>query len=542
MVELSGQIATTILNADGVVSGRKPCSPVMISLWLAIFVVLGTVVPAACVAQVQPVADRVTALVPSLEAYLEQGMRTFDSPGLAIGIVADDRLVYSKGFGVRGKSAAAPVDTRTLFQIGSTTKAFLAATIALMVDRGKLHWDDRIIDLDPEFQLQDPWVTREFRVFDLLAQRSGLPPEVNDGLGMFAYPEADLINSLRYVTPVSSFRSTFAYTNITHLLAGRIVAKLAGTSDWNAVLQKEFLDPLGMKDTSYTAAAMQASANHAMGYRWSPQGTTEVPFSQIFPYDYYGAGDMNSNIDEMARWMQLQLGKGEFDGHRLVSEANLELTHQPRIAISNNLSYASGWVDQQTQNGDIVWHNGGTTSFGAYVGLSPTRKVGVIVLTNEVNVGFPDAIGWWTLDRILGNPEVDHAADRHRAAVADFESQTKQFARPPDARPPLPAEAFVGDFTNRAFGKAAITLENGAPVMTFTATGAAVRLDPWDGSVRTASYVQAGRFAAMAEALGPLPVGFVQLQMDRNGRRNLLRLTFSDGQGYDFAREPALKP
>jgi Beta-lactamase len=251
---------------------------------------------------------------------------------------------------------------------------------------------------------------------------------------------------------------------------------------------------------------------------------------------------MNSNIDEMARWVRLQLGKGELDGHRLVSEANLELTHQPRIAISNNLSYALGWVDQRTQNGDIVWHNGGTTSFGAYVGLLPARNVGVIVLTNEVNVGFPDAIGLWTLDRILDNPDVDHVADRHRAAVADFESQTKQFARPPDARPALPAEAFVGDFTNRAFGKASVTLENDAPVMTFIATGAALRLVPWDGNVRTATYVQAGRFAAMAQALGPLPVGFVQLQMDRNGRQNLLRLTFSDGQGYDFAREPALKP
>src|SRR3984957_14294656 len=223
MVALSGQIPTTILNAGCVVGGSKSCQRIIVSLWLPIFVTLRPVVHAGG-ALAQPVVDRVTALVPSLEAYLEQGMRTFDSPGLAIGIVADNRLVYSKGFGVRSKSATAPVDTRTLFQIGSTTKAFLAATIALMVDRGKLHWDDRIIDLDPEFQLQDPWVTREFRVFDLLPQRSGLPPEANDGLGMFAYPEGDLINSLRYVTPVFSFRSTFSYTNITHMLAGRIVA------------------------------------------------------------------------------------------------------------------------------------------------------------------------------------------------------------------------------------------------------------------------------------------------------------------------------
>ena len=102
--------------------------------------------------------------------------------------------------------------------------------MAIMVDRGKLHWDDRVVDLDPEFQLKDPWVTREFRVFDLLAQRSGLPPYANDVLGMFGFDEAAMIRSLRHVEPVSSFRSTFAYTNITHLLAGRIVAEAAGAA------------------------------------------------------------------------------------------------------------------------------------------------------------------------------------------------------------------------------------------------------------------------------------------------------------------------
>jgi CubicO group peptidase (beta-lactamase class C family) len=147
-------------------------------------------------------------------------------------------VVYAKGFGVRNKGGA-PVDTQTIFQIGSTTKAFLSATIAIAVDQGKLHWDDRIVDLDPDFQMRDPWVTREFRVFDLLAQRSGLPPYVNDFFGVLGFDRSTLIRSLRYVEPVSSFRSTFAYTNITHILAGRIVAKAEGAADWNVALQKE---------------------------------------------------------------------------------------------------------------------------------------------------------------------------------------------------------------------------------------------------------------------------------------------------------------
>ena len=163
-----------------------------------------------------PMEARISALIPDLEAYIQRGMKAYDVPGVAIGIVTGDRLVYAKGFGVRSKSGGAPVDPRTVFQIGSLTKAFLAATMAIMVDRGKLNWDDRVVDLHPGFQLKDPWVTREFRAFDLVAQRSGLPPQVNHLLGLSGYPESALIRSLRHVEPVSSFRSTFAYTNVTH--------------------------------------------------------------------------------------------------------------------------------------------------------------------------------------------------------------------------------------------------------------------------------------------------------------------------------------
>src|SRR5437016_10453930 len=122
-----------------------------------------------------------------------------------------------------------------------------------------------------------------------------------------------MIRSLRYVEPVSSFRSTFAYTNITHLIAGRVVAKAEVEADWNAVLRNEILDPLGMKDSSYTAEAINAAPNHAQGYRYVPDGSVEVPFTQ-FPYNFGGAGDVNSNIEDMAHWVSLHLGNGRFAG------------------------------------------------------------------------------------------------------------------------------------------------------------------------------------------------------------------------------------
>ena len=154
-------------------------SSVTTSALLAAAITLAVAVHRAAAAAPTPpeasIEQQVQALVPSLEDYIATNMKAFDVPALAIGIVAGDKLIYAKGFGVRRKGGA-PVDTQTIFQIGSATKAFLSATMAIAVDRAKLHWDDRVVDLDPDFQMRDPWVTREFRFFDLAAQRSGLPP------------------------------------------------------------------------------------------------------------------------------------------------------------------------------------------------------------------------------------------------------------------------------------------------------------------------------------------------------------------------------
>jgi CubicO group peptidase (beta-lactamase class C family) len=477
------------------------------------------------------------ALIPEIETYTADGMKAFNAPGLALGIVANDRLVYGKGFGVRSKAGGEPVDTRTVFQIGSTTKAFLATTLAIMVDRGKLRWDDRVVDLDPDFQLKDPWVTREFRVFDLLAQRSGLPPYANDALGLLGLAEPALIRSLRYVEPVSSFRSTFAYTNITHLLAGRVVAKAAGAADGDTVLRQELLEPLGMKDSSYTADAIEAAANHAKGHRWTPEGTIEVPFTQLFPYDFGGAGDINSTIDDMAGWVRLQLGNGTLEGRRVVSPEGLAFTRTPKVALSDKASYALGWVIQQTPNGTIVWHNGGTAAFGAFVGMVPDKSIGVIVLSNETNVGFPDAIGRWMLDRVLGNTKVDHVADALKAAEANFGTAAQLFAKPVHPRPFPPVAPLAGTFANPSFGKAEVALDGDKLVMELQATGAKLQLEPWDGDVFTAQLMSLGRFAAMADNLGPLPNGFVQFQIAKRAELNLLRLSFDDGQAYEFRRE-----
>ena len=483
------------------------------------------------------VEQRVEALVPSLEEYIASNMKRFDLPGLAIGIVAGDKLIYAKGFGVRGRGGA-PVDTETVFQIGSTTKAFLVTTMAIAVDQGKFHWDDRVIDLAPDFRLSDPWVTREFRLFDLPAQRSGLPPYANDAFNALGFDRSTSIRALSYVEPVSSFRTTFAYTNVTHILAGRIVAKVEGAADWNAVLQSELLDPLGMKDTTYSAPAIVASPNHAKGHRYTTEGSVEVPFQPMSPYELDGAGDINSNIDDMAKWVCLQLAGGAIpNGKRIVSAENLTYTHTPKVAVNDKMSYALGWVVQQTPNGSIIWHNGGTYGFGAMVALQPDRNLGIIVLSNESNSGMPDAVALWALDRVLGNPTVDHAAERFDLAKKQYSDGVKQYVRPADPQPSPPLAPLAGNFANVGFGRAVLRTDGEPATFELVGSGARLRLDPWNGAVYTATLMPDAKFATIAANLGPLPVAFAQFQNDQDGKPSILRLTFSDGQAYDFKRE-----
>lgn len=517
------------IPANRAIAPARPRPPLMLVLALA------TLCPGAAGAD-EAMEARVRDLAPKLEDYIGQKMADFDLPGLAIGIVVGDELVYAKGFGVRRKGGE-PVDPATVFQIGSATKGFLATTIAIAVDEEQLDWDDRVIDRDPDFQMKDPWVTSEFRVADMLAQRSGLPPYANDSVGLLGYDQPAMIRSLRHVEPVTSFRSAFAYTNITHMLAQRVVARAMQQPEWDDVVRTEIFEPLGMSDSSFTAEAIEAAANTTAGHLWTADGTTEIPFTPIFPYGFGAAGSINSTVEDMAKWVRLQLGNGEFEGNRLVSEENLAVTKTPRVGMNDEYSYAMGWIVQSTPNGRVVWHNGGTTGYGAFVGTAPDHDVGVVILTNETNMGLPDALGEWTFDRLLENPEVDHVAAKLEGARKSDADANATFAPPAAPQPPPPLGPLAASYESPVFGEAEVTADGNELFLALGTSGARLKLAPWDGDVFTASLVPEGRFAPLVANLGPLPLGFVQFQADKTGKLVRLHLTMADGQAYDFARK-----
>jgi len=176
----------------------------------------------------------------NLEEVIKTSMARFDVPGMAVAVVQDDQVVFAKGFGVSNLNTNAQVNKDTLFGIASNTKAFTSAALAKLVDEGKLSWDDRVIDLLPEFRLYDSYVTREMRIRDLLSHRSGL------GLGqgdLMIWPSTDksiedILAGLKYLKPASSFRSQYAYNNLMFVTAGEVVARVSGMS-WNDYIEKK---------------------------------------------------------------------------------------------------------------------------------------------------------------------------------------------------------------------------------------------------------------------------------------------------------------
>jgi CubicO group peptidase (beta-lactamase class C family) len=338
--------------------------------------------------------EKILEAMPEYEAYVEQARLDWGVPSVAVAVIHNDEIVWWKGFGDE------PPDLNTVFAIGSTTKAFAAATLAIMVDDGGPGWDAKVVDHLPGFAMYDPWVTREMQVDDLLAQHTGLRPQALSALGSMGYSAEQIIRALRWSEPVTSFRSSYAYVNTPHLVAGELVANWAGVDNWEQVLSERLLEPLGMETTTWTAEGLDGNSNSAPGHARVDDEVRQIAAGP-FPYVFGPAGALNSNLHDMSRWVRLQLGNGEFEGKRLISEENLLVTRSPHTILSRGF-YCMGWLITATNGGVITWHNGGTPGHTTFVGLQPEEGLGVVVLSNLGGTQMPDAVGIRLFEAVKG--------------------------------------------------------------------------------------------------------------------------------------------
>jgi len=411
--------------------------------------------------------DAVDGIVPALEAYVRTAMRRADVPAVAVGIVAGDELAYARGFGTGADGQ--DVDADTAFEIGSATKPFLGATLALLVDRGLLSWDDRVVDHAPDFRLADPWVTKEMRIADLLAQRTGLAPYAADVLSLLGYAPEDSIAAFGRLPAQSSFRSEFAYQNVPHLVASRIVAEKVGARDWNEAVGDLLLAPLGMDASGTSAAVLTESDNATRGHQVLDGERREVaPVS--LPEGVYGAGSIVSTVRDMSRWIRFQLGRGRIDGREVLSREQHAVTWQPRVAVTGDfarrmeqvpgatqLSYATGWFVHSVPEGRIVEHGGTTLGYTSAVRLDPDRDLGVVVLTNQAHEGgIAIPIAKVALDLLQGREPHDPLAEPPAAAPPETADDA------PDDAPEAVRAALAGTYRHPVAGRMRLVERDGA--------------------------------------------------------------------------------
>ena len=474
------------------------------AFWCCLLLGAGNALAQATASQAAP-DDALPAQLQDFDAYVESVRRQFDVPGIAVAIVKDGEVVLERGYGVRELGKPGKVDAHTMFAIASNTKAITAAALSMLADEGKLSLDDRVIDHLPWFQMSDGYVTREMRVRDLLAHRSGLGLGAGD---LLYWPDSDysteeVARRLRHVPLTGSFRGQYAYDNILYGVAQLVVEKASGQS-YESFLRTRILEPLGMDETRFNARALRPGDNFAWGhYKTRFTGPLAVSPQSSWP-NLSGAAGLYSSVHDMSKWMRLQLDGGviggtDGSGKRLFSEKrqqamwsvitpmNVPKPAVPALAEAtpNFLGYGEGWNLSDYRGEKLVWHTGGWPGMVSRLTLVPEHKLGVIVLTSGELGGAFNAVTLRALDAYLGAPKTDWSAAYGAALAkqrgdADTSWQKHLAARDATSKPSLPLQKYAGTYRDPWYGDVTLTQEGGKLVMRFTRTRSLVgTLEHW---------------------------------------------------------------
>lgn len=331
-----------------------------------------------------------------LDKLIKETLTTFDVPGISVGVLKDGEIVYSKGHGIRSMATEKPMDSNTLVGVASNSKGFTCFALAMMVDAGKLNWDDKVRQYIPEFQLHDPWVTEEFTIRDLVTHRSGLPLGAGD---LMFFPEGsdftvqNIIDNLKHIEPESSFRSTFRYNNNFYIVAGEVLKRVSGLS-WEDFIETRIMNPVGMVNSKASYNRVTDRSNIIEAHT-----RTEGKVIQI-PHDWSAtanaAGGIMSNVPDMLTWAEFLInGAVTKSGERLLSEAQFNELWQLQTPLrvrpgdwygSHFRGYGLGWFLTDVKGGyKQVYHTGGLLGTVTQFTMIPELELAIVVLTNQMN-------------------------------------------------------------------------------------------------------------------------------------------------------------
>jgi CubicO group peptidase (beta-lactamase class C family) len=434
----------------------------MMCTWRAL--VVGTALASVRVVA-QPAAD--------FDKYVAQGVHDWHVPGLSVAVVKDDSIVFQKAYGVRDVTTGAPFDVHTRSAIGSTTKAMTVMALGLLVDEGKLSWDDRVIDHLPDFRLSDAYVTRDLRIRDLLTHRSGLGGE---GDLLWVTPdlsEQEIVRRMRYMPFESPLRTKFSYNNIMYQVAGDVVAQASGMP-WEQFLTTRIFEPLGMKETLPLVSATVGQPEITSAHVFKNDTLRVIPFQSTDQVK--AAGSVFSSISDMTKWMRFLLDSGKVGGKRLVSDSVFREIFKPEIIADRNLypaltlakphffTYGFGFFLQDYAGYEIAMHTGSIDGMCALIALVPEKHLGFYILENVDHAELRHALMYKAIDEWLGTGNRDWSGDLHkmfddrRATIVAARAKVQHDSAIPAS---LPIDRYAGTYRDSTFGDVVVTDEAG---------------------------------------------------------------------------------
>jgi CubicO group peptidase (beta-lactamase class C family) len=409
----------------------------------------------------------------NLDSYIEKAMGDWQVPGLAIAIVRDDQVIYHKGFGVRDIDRNDRIDKKTMFAIASNTKAFTVHALGLLVQEGKISWDDPVLKYLPDFQLYDPLVTRKITIRDLLCHRSGLGTWAGDLVWWGSTYTRDNMNErIRFIEPVDDFRATYHYNNLMFLVAGQIIPEVTGSS-WDNFLKERIFLPLQMRNTNTSIKDLDLSGNVALPHTVRNNEVVSVPYVNV---DISGpAGSINSCTADLVHWLQLQLDVGVFNGKQIIKQEIINEIRKSHIMVpisdkARNINphtqlsaYALGWFLRDFRGRMVVDHTGGLDGMYSYLGFMPGENIGIVILTNLDSHMLMRALAYHVYDMLL-NLDFQDWSKRYLDAVKE-ETDSKEKvkskrAKVENTKPTHKISDYLGRFISRLYGVVEIYMEN----------------------------------------------------------------------------------
>jgi len=436
---------------------------------------------------------QIANLLTQIGPYVRNGMQKTGVPGVAVAVVYRDKVVYLEGFGVRRAGEAEPIDRNTVFQLASVSKPIASTVVASLVGDRQISWDDKIADLDRDFRLSDASASQQLTIRDLLSHRSGLPTSAGDALEDLGFARPFILHRMRLLPLAGTFRNSYHYSNFGYT-EGAIAAAKAARMQWEDLAYKRLFQPVGMDSSSYRYSDYENRANKAAIHviidgkavaRYHRDPDAEAP-----------AGAASSSVRDLAQWLRLQLAGGVWNGQTIVESNALNETHLPQIQSGTNRDtgkptyYGLGWDVGYDADGEVVLGHSGAffLGTGTTVRFSPSKQLGIIVLTNAQPTGLAEATAFTFFDNYsFGESTRDWLtlfSGGFKAMIENSNNETTDYSKLTPPSSPAPSKslsAYAGTYCNEYYGGIEVTEQGGSLWMRFPDTGRLYSLTHWDG-------------------------------------------------------------